>query len=155
MTGMIQPAGAPHRFEHQRDQRDAEGDVPRIGEVLRSVKSSPPWIRYTTIATDSAQASQSHHMTRWRKRARDREHQEAQEQHEGDVHRAQRLRGHDGVGGVEVERRHPEGDGDHEDVQPAPQLVGRAFLVLDEYFGLVERFVADDDVPAEVGSARA
>ena len=39
------------------------------GEVLRSVKSSPPWIRYTATATESSAPIQSHHMTRCRKRA--------------------------------------------------------------------------------------
>ena len=37
-----------------------------FGEVLRSVKSSPPWIRYTATATDSSASTQSHHMMRWR-----------------------------------------------------------------------------------------
>ena len=38
------------------------------GAVLRSVKSSPPWIRYTATATDNSARNQSHHMMRWRKR---------------------------------------------------------------------------------------
>jgi hypothetical protein len=38
------------------------------GDVLRSVKSSPPCSAYTTVAMASAPASQSHHITRWRKR---------------------------------------------------------------------------------------
>ena len=38
------------------------------GEVLRSVKSSPPWSMYATTTTAAIPASQSHHMTRWRKR---------------------------------------------------------------------------------------
>ena len=38
------------------------------GEVLRSVKSSPPWSMYATTTTAAAPPSQSHHMTRWRKR---------------------------------------------------------------------------------------
>ena len=36
------------------------------GVVLRSPKSSPPRIKYTTTATDRTVASKSHHMMRWR-----------------------------------------------------------------------------------------
>ena len=46
MTGMIQPVVRRIASSTSSDQRDAEDDVPvRSGDVLRSVKSSPPWIR--------------------------------------------------------------------------------------------------------------
>ena len=62
------------------------------------------------------------------------------------MHRAQGLRGHDGIGGVEVKHRHDEGHGNHKHPQPALELVGRAFFGFDEFLGLAQGFSADGDV---------
>ena len=57
----------------------------------------------------------------------------------------QRLRGHDGIGRVQVEGRHAHRQRHDQHVQPAGQLVGRAFLGFDELLGLVQRVVGDHD----------
>jgi hypothetical protein len=83
---------------------------------------------------------------------RDREHQETQEQHEGQVDGPQRLRGNDFVRRVQVVGRHDDGRQRDERGQPAFQLVGRALFELDVLLGLVQgRRV---DVGAQLGPLR-
>ena len=59
------------------------------------------------------------------------------------MNRTQRLRRHDGVGGVEVKHRHDEGHQHDKNAEPALEFVGRAFLGFNEFFGLVQGGFAD------------
>ena len=110
------------------------------GDVLRSVKSSPPRTsrRSTAIAERRREPVPPHDPVA--EASRDREDQEAEEQHEGDVHRPQHLRRHDRVGacrgGTRPSRRRP---GATKRAEPALQPVGRAFLLLDVLLGAQQR----------------
>ena len=135
--------GAAHGFEHHDDERYAEGDVPRVGRgvAVGEVIAALQQVDHDRNRACGGQPVPPHDAMA--KAGAGGKHQEAQEQHKADVDWAQGLRGHDAVGGVEVERRHREGHRDDEDAQPALELVGSARLGLDEFFGLVARFVAD------------
>ena len=80
---------------------------------------------------------------RLRKRG-DRKQQEAQHQHEANVGVAQRDRGHDVVGGIEVKQRHRHSDAGDDDACPAGQPVGGAFFLLDVFLRLAQLFVGND-----------
>ena len=73
---------------------------------------------------------------------RHRKDQEAQEQHERDMDRAQVLGAHDRVRGVEVKYRHHDRDQRDERRDPAGQLVLHALLALDHLLGARERLLA-------------
>ena len=102
--------GAPHRLEHQHDQRDAERDVPgqRRGVAVGEVVAAVDQVDHDRDRQRDGQPVPPHDAVA--KAPGQREHQEVQAQHERHVQRPQRLRRHDGVGGVEVERRHHEGE---------------------------------------------
>ena len=74
---------------------------------------------------------------------RHREEQEAQHQHEGDMDVAQLLGRHDVVGGLEVERRHDDGDAGGDEPGRADEAVRRPLLGLDVGLGLAQRFGRD------------
>jgi len=139
-------SSAARRFQHEQRQDHAEHHVQvgrdgaAIGEIVaaedavaddnerdRGPNPVPPHDAVTVAAGK-------------------REQQIAQEQHEADVHHAQLLRRHDGVGRIEVEERHDDGHHHHEAAEVAGQAVGRALLCLDVLLGLLERSFVDRDV---------
>jgi hypothetical protein len=74
--------------------------------------------------------------------ARERKDEEGEKEHERDVRRAQMLRPHDVVRGVEMEERHRHRHRCNERGEPADELVMDALLALDHLLGARERIAA-------------
>jgi len=72
-----------------------------------------------------------------------REQKKAQDQREPDMDDAQVLRRHDVVGRIEVEQRHQDGETDPQGLQPALEMIDRAFLLLDVRFRCLQGFFTD------------
>ena len=115
-----------------------------FGEVLRSVKSSPPCDQVDDDRDRQRRGQPVPPHDAVAEAPRHREDEEAQEQHEGDVDRPQRLRRHDRVGGVQVEGRHHERDEARRSrrARPASLLAApsSSSIVL---LGALQRLVAD------------
>ncbi|MCX7147303.1 MAG: hypothetical protein NT042_14170 [Sulfuritalea sp.] len=135
----------PRGFEHQHDQRHAQYQVPAIGcggavgEVVAAGEQ----------VGDDADAEQRRRPVppagAVAKALRHGKQQEGQEEHEADMDRAQGLRRHDAVGGVEMEQRHDHGDHRDKNAHLAPKPVRGTFFLLDEFLGLFQLLVTDDD----------
>jgi hypothetical protein len=136
-------ARAPHRLEDERHEREPERDVPAVGRrvAVGEVVAALDRIDDDRDRERGADPVPPHHAVA--KALRDRKDEKAQEQHERDVHRPERLRRHDRVRGVEVECRHRERRQANEAAEPAVQLVGCAFFLLDELLGALERLGGD------------
>jgi hypothetical protein len=135
--------GAAHRLQHQHDQRDAEEDVP----IVRGDRAVEEIVALADEPGTDGNAEQRerpvprHHAVT--EAPRDGEYEERQEEHECHVRRAQHLRAHDLVGGVEVEQRHHHrGQGD-ERRHGAGELVLDALFLLDHLLGPLQRLFAD------------
>ncbi len=142
--GKNPPYGAAHGLHDQQDQRGAEENIPGLGAriAVGEIVAAHDQVRDDGDGQQRERPVPCHDAMA--EAPRYGEHHEAQEQHEGDVHGAQDLRRHDGVGGVQVEQRHGHRDDGHEGAEPAGQAVGGAFLLLDVFLGLAQRLVVDD-----------
>ena len=113
-----------------------------FGTIERSKNSSPPRIRYTAVATPAAARSQSHHMTRWRKRFATGKIRKVRNSTKATCDGAQVLRADNRVGGVEMEKRHHHGHHGDQRREPALQLVLDALLALDHLLGALQGLLA-------------
>ena len=135
--------GAAHRLEDQHRQRDAENDVPAVGQdrAVEEVVPAGDEVHGAGHAGEREQPVPPHDAVAVA--PRDRENEEREEQHERDVDRPQVLRAHDGVGGVKVKERHRHRNGGDEDGEHARELVVDTLLALDHLLGAMQRFFAD------------
>ena len=129
--------GAAHALEDQKDQRGAEDDVP---VVRRSVAVPDIIAALENVGNHRDGGERGRPVPPHDAVAvppRGGKQQVAEEQHEADVHRAQHLRRHDCVRGVEMEQRHHHRRRRDEDAERAAQLVARALFRLDELLGFL------------------
>ena len=132
--------GAARGFEHQQDEDAAKDHVPAvrhrgaIHEVVAAVQR---------VANDADAGDGRDHvepLNAIAEAAGEREQQEAQQQHEGDVDVAQLLGRDDVVGGVEMEQRHDDGDAGDQHPRQAGEPIAGALFLLDVFFGLAQAF---------------
>jgi hypothetical protein len=134
--------GTPHGFQHQHDQQDAECDVPvvRQDRAVEKVVAAGDEIRRGRDAADRQSPVPPPHAVP--EALGQRKDEESEQQHEGDVGRAQVLGAHDGVGGIEMKQRHHHRYSGHERGEPAGELVVHTLLALDHGLGALERLPA-------------
>ncbi len=134
-------AGAARRLEQQHDEGHAQRhvEVRRRGGAVGEVLPAPD-----RIDEDCDREHCRDHIPPANAVAKprgERERQEAQHHHEGDVGVAQRLGGDDVVGGVEMKQRHRHSDDRHADAREAREAVDHPLLGPDIGFRLAQLFL--------------
>jgi hypothetical protein len=135
--------GAPHRFQDQQSEPDAEHDVPGVRQdrAVEEIVAARDQIDGGADGGRGQQPVPPHDAVLVA--PRHGEDEEAQEQHDRDVDRAQVLGAHDGVGGVEVKQRRADRHRGDEDGEPAREAVLHPLLALDHLLGARQRLGAD------------
>ena len=136
----------PAGLDHEKHKGYAEEHVERRGHdiAIPDVVAAGQEIDDAGDAEDGADDIPPHEPV-----AKPRNHREEQideQQHEADVHRAQHLRRNDLDRSVEVEEAHDDQEPGRRAVQPALKSADRTLLLLDEFLGLLQSLIGDEQL---------
>ena len=132
-------AGGPaRRFQHQHNKGDAEDHVPSFGHrgAVGEIVAAPKCVAHDADGEQTGEYIEP--LNAIAEAGGHREQQETQHQHESQMGVAQRLRGDDVVGGIEVKQGHRHGDAGDGYCRPSGEAVAGALFLLDVFFRLAQ-----------------